>query len=79
MCSMLIMGGLGICPLKDRCSEIESEGISESKNYTTYINHEVKSQKSSLAINILLAVAWKHGYIATEHRGEIVIIFRVAI
>jgi len=35
MCSMLLPGGSGGMPpskiLKNRCSEIESEGISESK------------------------------------------------
>ena len=34
--SMLMLGGLGACPpppQKNRCSEIESEGISESKYY----------------------------------------------
>ena len=32
MCSMVMLGGLGHALQKNKCSEIESEGISESQN-----------------------------------------------
>ena len=64
MHSILMLGSLGTCAprkiLKNRCSEIECESISESKYYIMCINFksennydDMMSQDSSLAINII--------------------------